>query len=803
LSGHWATVDHPLILIAKSVGELDLRSPGPVGVCAVKRYRRSGVLAAAVGVIVLLGLVAGSSPAPAYPTGTWSPTELTIPANGTTSNRFDQLFDVSCVAVGSCIGVGDYQIPGGAEALIEELSDGSWSPVAAPMPADLGLGSVLSSVTCPEAGWCVAVGSADDGNGNDQALIETLSQGIWTATEAPLPAEPVGISSSSFSSLSDVSCPSAGWCVADGSFAAGNAAGGLIETLSQGTWSATAAPSLPHSDDALLGDVSCAVAGSCVTVGSVNGPGNVYEGLIETLSGGTWTPTPAPLPANAAVGSGSALGEVDCPADGSCVALGTTDVNGTESGEEVETLSEGSWSSAEAPLPGDANADPDLSLEGLACAAVGSCVAIGNYLNASGGLEGFMESLTQGSWSATTEPLPAGASPSSGPTTLIELTCPAVGSCVAVGSYTDANGDNLGLIEAQSGDTWTPTLAPLPPNASAPDGFFLTVDCPATDFCVAAGLYQDADNDNPGFIATLSGGPTTPTLPSVVTGSAANPTVSLGQSTVDDVTVTGDATGGSPTGTVTIYQCGPTAAPTPCTSLANPLGPPLDLTAGREDRSTAVSTPFTPTAGGYWCFAAAYSGDANYSIGSDSPTADCFDVPPKITSPSTTTFTEGRFGSFPVSSSGGYAPVAYSADGTLPSGVTLSAAGVLSGTPAWGTNGSFPIAITVTDGSGITDSQNFVLSVNASSALHITTSSTLPSAQTGVAYSTTLVAAGGTLPYAWRCIHSHLPRGLTLNRETGTISGTPHPRQLGLHAFAVQVSHGRKKATATFTVTID
>jgi Putative Ig domain len=57
-------------------------------------------------------------------------------------------------------------------------------------------------------------------------------------------------------------------------------------------------------------------------------------------------------------------------------------------------------------------------------------------------------------------------------------------------------------------------------------------------------------------------------------------------------------------------------------------------------------------------------------------------------------------------------------------------------------------------------------------ALAITTAS-LPQAQNGVAYSTTLVASGGTTPYTWAILSGSLPPGLSLNASTGVISGTP------------------------------
>jgi hypothetical protein len=56
--------------------------------------------------------------------------------------------------------------------------------------------------------------------------------------------------------------------------------------------------------------------------------------------------------------------------------------------------------------------------------------------------------------------------------------------------------------------------------------------------------------------------------------------------------------------------------------------------------------------------------------------------------------------------------------------------------------------------------------------LEISTTS-LPSGQAGVAYSTTLAATGGTPPYTWTTTSGTLPAGLMLAASTGAISGTP------------------------------
>jgi hypothetical protein len=105
-----------------------------------------------------------------------------------------------------------------------------------------------------------------------------------------------------------------------------------------------------------------------------------------------------------------------------------------------------------------------------------------------------------------------------------------------------------------------------------------------------------------------------------------NSSIVLGTTNTDGVVVTGNTPGGAPTGSVSFYECGPDSSPTACTSTANQVGSAVTLTAGSGDTSSAQSAAFTPTSTGYWCFAAVYSGDSNYSRSSDKTTDECFTV---------------------------------------------------------------------------------------------------------------------------------------------------------------------------------
>jgi Putative Ig domain len=131
--------------------------------------------------------------------------------------------------------------------------------------------------------------------------------------------------------------------------------------------------------------------------------------------------------------------------------------------------------------------------------------------------------------------------------------------------------------------------------------------------------------------------------------------------------------------------------------------------------------------------------------------------------------------------SGGKTPYAWSVSaGSLPPGMALDpASGIISGTPTAG--GVFPFTITLTDATPVQATAALTINV-----LGITTTS-LPDAAIGTAYSQTLQAAGGVPPLTWALASGTLPAGLTLNASTGTISGTPTTS--GSSTFTVSASY--------------
>jgi hypothetical protein len=85
-------------------------------------------------------------------------------------------------------------------------------------------------------------------------------------------------------------------------------------------------------------------------------------------------------------------------------------------------------------------------------------------------------------------------------------------------------------------------------------------------------------------------------------------------------------------------------------------------------------------------------------------------------------------------------------------------------------------------------------------ALQITTTS-LPSGEVGEEYSAFVEVTGGTEPYTWAITDGVLPDGLSLDSETGEISGTPEAD--GAFGFEVEVQDNAEATdTATFEIDI-
>ena len=125
-----------------------------------------------------------------------------------------------------------------------------------------------------------------------------------------------------------------------------------------------------------------------------------------------------------------------------------------------------------------------------------------------------------------------------------------------------------------------------------------------------------------------------------------------------------------------------------------------------------------------------------------------------------------------VGVSGGTGPFTLAVTaGSVPTGVTFTDNGngtaSLSGTPT--VLDTFSFTITATDSTGATGSQGYSVKISPVTV----TPSTLPDWTEGVAYNATVSGEFGTAPYTFAVASGSLPTGLTLDANSGAITGTP------------------------------
>jgi type II secretory pathway pseudopilin PulG len=170
-------------------------------------------------------------------------------------------------------------------------------------------------------------------------------------------------------------------------------------------------------------------------------------------------------------------------------------------------------------------------------------------------------------------------------------------------------------------------------------------------------------------------------------------------------------------------------------------------------------------------------------------------VAPQITAPTTSARNNvnGNAISLQATVTGGISPYTWTAT-NLPSGLTISPAGLISGTAT--APGSYSTTVNLTDGAGGADAVSFTWNV-----LGITspTGNRTDSANQKIT-NVNPVAVGGSGSYTWS--QSGLPPGLSFRTRDGRISGTPTSSGTYNVTLTVTDSDTSLSAAVTFTWTI-
>jgi hypothetical protein len=393
---------------------------------------------------------------------TWS--IVSSPNQGSGDNN--EFAAVSCRSASACTTVGYYdyyqqESTDFGNTLAESWNGSTWSIVSS--PNHVSFSDVLRSVSCVSASFCVAVGSYLDGAQVERTLIESWNGTTWSVVPSPDKFSNANV-------LDAVTCLSAKFCVAVGSFA--NYHSTLVEQWNGSTWSVVPSPDkYSGGNNEQLLAVSCTSASFCVADGFYNEGVGPYETLIESWNGSTWSIASSVNPAGA-----QGLQGVTCASASFCVAVGYYVVPSGAAPDQtlIESWNGSTWSMVSSP---DANADNNV-LNGVTCLSAASCTAVGSY--SGGTAQNLVESWNGTAWSLVTSP-----DEGTGGNALSGVSCAAASSCAAVGY---SAGGNRTLAESWNGTAWSVVSSPSPGTQSSR---LAGVSCVSTVSCTAAGYSID------------------------------------------------------------------------------------------------------------------------------------------------------------------------------------------------------------------------------------------------------------------------------------------------------------------------
>jgi hypothetical protein len=252
---------------------------------------------------------------------------------------------------------------------------------------------------------------------------------------------------------------------------------GVGDAAAAPTWTIQSTPNPTGAKGTTLRAVDCPAATACTAVGDYTSSSDANLSLAERWNGSSWVIQPTPNPAG---GTNNRFNAVSCPTTAVCTAVGRTYNAGNGQYSLVERWNGTSWVLQSAPRP---TGSILTEFFGVSCATATSCIAVGEYRNASNTYLTLAERWNGTSWTIKSTPNPAGATFP----TLQAVSCTSATACTAVGTYTNASGTDVTLAERWNGTTWV--IQPTPNHAGATGSYLQGVSCTSATACTATGGY--------------------------------------------------------------------------------------------------------------------------------------------------------------------------------------------------------------------------------------------------------------------------------------------------------------------------
>jgi|SRR5579862_143632 len=464
-------------------------------------------------VVVLSGAVPASSAAapPAWGPAIEVPGTATLNYGG-----YALVNSVSCTTAGNCTGGGSYYDSfGGQQAFVADETNGTWgTAIEVPGTATLNAAGTASvtAVSCSTPGNCTAGGTYTDAQSEVQAFIVDETSGTWgTAIEVP----GTSTLNAGNATVASISCASDGNCTVGGLFHdSSHRPHTYVIDKTSGTWgTAIEVPgigALNTGSFAQVTSVSCATAGNCDAGGIYDDASGHQQVFVAEETSGTWG-TAIELPGTATLNSGGSatVRSVSCPAAGNCTAVGSY-IDGSGH-QQVFVADEtiGTWGAAiEAPGTATLNSGGSARAVSVSCSSVGNCAAGGFYFDGSGFQRAFLVAEINGTWGTAIEVPGTATANSEASARVNQVSCAADGSCVAGGWYVDdedndSDGDYSAFVINETNGGWGTAIAV--PGTVALDGGedaqVTSLSCATANNCAVGGWYVDINGETQALVA--------------------------------------------------------------------------------------------------------------------------------------------------------------------------------------------------------------------------------------------------------------------------------------------------------------
>ncbi|HEX3617439.1 MAG TPA: Ig domain-containing protein [Solirubrobacteraceae bacterium] len=512
---------------------------------------------------------------------------------------------------------------------------------------------------------------------------------------------------------------------------------------------------------------ACGSGGQCVVVGyDLQKASTTLHAMLMPISNGVAGPAvDVPLPANANAAETSELISVGCEGSGSCTAVGYYTLKSGPEAAMITQITDGVPATAiQVTLPANAENVNAGDLQGVSCpTAGGTCAAVGFYRTGPSSYEAMVVAINGGvAATGVAVPLPANANPTTPQAELYSVACQTSGGCTAVGQYATPNGDDVPMAVAISGGApATAVQGPVPSaHNDTPQGTEEWLACPASGTCQALGQYQDSSNQEQLMVTPVSGGtfgtPTLVTLPNLL----APDDIQNGAISCSSASLCVDS-GYYETNSSQYLDFLITITPSGATVAVVPPPAGADLSTVGLSGFYGVGCVVNGT-----CLSAGWFG-----LG-----------------------TSQQQGMHVQTSASGVAGAA--SETPAPSAANTTAPNVTLDGVGCSTTGSCVEVGTDLDGAG--RYEPFAVSEQAPLAL---SNPGLAAGKVGSAYQAQLSAAGAWGSYSWSISSGSLPAGLSLNAQTGVLSGTP--TAAGTASFTVEATGtGSPLQTATLPLSL-